>query len=173
MMDPDPMTADELRALDARLERVRPCAFPGCAEQVEARLGVRGRQPRFCSGACRAKFSRERIRLHALLRRLDDTSYLVEPPASTDHIDRLMDLVKWLLEPYGGVDTFELHQGFSPRPFRTLEESMEHFQRMIAAQDHELDGTPDAPPPAPLEDLPPESRAETRARWAAFSSHRP
>lgn len=134
----DPMTVDELRTLAEELERTATCALPSCRELVNFRPGVRGRRQRFCSGACRAKFSRERRRLHDHLARLEDTLYYTEPPVPTIEVEHLIDHVYWLLERYGGVDRYMLFPGISPRPYPSWEVALEDFDRGVEQQDAEL-----------------------------------
>ena len=132
MKMPHPMTLDELRSLGEVLDRTTACALPGCVGAVTFRTGVRGRRQRFCSGACRAKFSRERIRLHRLWARLDETAYRREPGTPTEEVDHLVDHVTWLLEGYGGVDKTLAYGGISPRPFASLEAAMNYSVQITA-----------------------------------------
>jgi hypothetical protein len=130
MSDPNPMTLDEVRMVAAGLTRTTGCALPGCAGMIRYRTDVRGRRQRFCSGACRAKFSRERNRLHKLLGRLKDTSYLAEPPVPTKEVDDLREQVRWLLEGYGGFDEDLMHERISPLPFASWEDAM-NYSRLL------------------------------------------
>ena len=126
MSDPNPMNLDEVRTAAASLTRTTGCALPGCAGMIRYRTDVRGRRQRFCSGACRAKFSRERNRLHTLLGRIEDTRYLAGPSVPTKDVADLRQHVEWLLDGYGGVDRGLMHDGISPLPFATWEDAMNY-----------------------------------------------
>lgn len=128
-----PMSADELGTLEASLADTSACAQPDCSKRIRWRRG-RGRRQRFCSGACRAKFSRERTRLHQLLRRLGDTRG-PDAPISGDDIYMLEDQIHWLLEAYGGVDEYLLREGFFTREFPRQESVFDWSRRHREADD--------------------------------------
>lgn len=115
MKIPEPLTADEIRTAQATLAQIANCARPGCPEFIRFRPG-RGRRQRFCSGACRAKYSRERARLYRLWTRLHDTADLPDPPLPTKRVGQVADQVSWLLEGYGGVGAIPGPGTRSPAP---------------------------------------------------------
>lgn len=139
MNHPDPMTLEEVRSLTATLDTTSGCACPGCPEKVEYRSGVRGRRQRFCSGACRAKHSRERNRLHRLLARAEATYRRADPPLPAEEIEHLEAHITWLLDGYGGVDRSLMFNPMAPPwPFRSLSEFAEECSRRKQAQLEEL-----------------------------------
>lgn len=138
MSDTAPMTLDEVRTVAAGLVRTTGCGLPGCPGLIHFRTDVRGRRQRFCSGACRAKFSRERGRLHRLLGRVKDTYYVAEPPLPAKELDQLRDHLAWLLEAYGGVDDVLMHDGMSPLPFASWDEAMNHYLQVRDSQEEEF-----------------------------------
>lgn len=117
MKFPDPLAEAELLAAASALDKTANCRMPGCSKTITFRL-VRGRRSRFCSGACRAKYSRERARLRTLWTRLKVTADLPEPPVPPTEIKQLLDHVTWLLEGYGGVDA-DLRLSVGRRPSRS------------------------------------------------------
>ena len=60
----------ELRELTATPPSSVPCLNPGCASRVTYRRSSRGRQSVFCSGGCRAQYSRQRKALQAKWERI-------------------------------------------------------------------------------------------------------
>lgn len=139
MKIPEPLTAEEIRTAQATLAQIANCARPGCPEFIRFRPG-RGRRQRFCSGACRAKYSRERTRLYRLWTRLNCTADLPDPPLPTKEIGQLSDQVSWLLEGYGGVGAIPGPGTRSPAPrpppeaaidFEALVPKLEEILRMM------------------------------------------
>ncbi len=128
-----PMSSDELRTLTATIANTSVCAQPDCAKGIRYRKGT-GRRQRFCSGACRAKFSRERSRLHQLLRRLGDT-HGADASIPPDRIEVLESQIRWLLDAYGGVDEQLLRDGVFTRLFPSHESILDWARRRREA-DH-------------------------------------
>lgn len=172
MTDPNPMTLDEVRAEAAKLTRSSGCARPGCTQKVHYRADVRGRRQRFCSGACRAKFSRERNLLHKLLGRLRDTRFLEVPPLPAEEIEVLEKHIEWLLDGYGGFDQSLMYDGMSPLPFASWEAATERVDHFIEATNAEVSDGVDPLVPSGNIHLPREDPAKTLARWRAFASKR-
>ena len=110
-----PLTAPEIEMLRERLDQTATCARTGGGEMIRFRSGVRDRRQRFCSGACRAKFSRERTHLHRTWAQLKLSTELDEPPRPIGEIERVIIQVEWLLEGYGGFDKFVAHSLTPPR----------------------------------------------------------
>lgn len=127
-----PMSSDELDTLVATLADTSACAQPDCSKSIQWRKG-RGRRQRFCSGACRAKFSRDRTRLHQLLRRLGDTRGPDAP--ISDDLYMLENQIHWLLEAYGGVDEYLLRESVFTRVFPTPESILDWSRRRREADD--------------------------------------
>src|SRR5680860_765805 len=124
---PGPLTAAEIEMLRERLDQTASCARPGCSEKIRFRPGVRGRRQRFCSGACRAKFSRERTQLHRTWAQLKLSSELDEPPLPIGEIERVTIQVEWLLDGYGGFDKFLAHSLMPPRQHVPLEAAFSYL----------------------------------------------
>lgn len=110
-----PLTAAEIEVVRDRLDQTASCARPGCSEKVHFRPGVRGRRQRFCSGACRAKFSRERTQLHRTWAQLKLSTELDAPALPVAEIERLILQVEWLLDGYGGFDKYLAHSLMPPQ----------------------------------------------------------
>lgn len=116
-----PLTAGEIEILREGLDQTATCGRPGCSETIRLRPGARGRRQRFCSGACRAKFSRERTQLHRVWAQLKLSTELDEPPCTAGEIERLTLQVEWLLEGYGGFDKFLAFSMMPPREHVPME----------------------------------------------------
>lgn len=122
-----PLTAAEIETLRERLDQTATCARPGCGEMIRFRSGVRGRRQRFCSGACRAKFSRERMHLHRTWAQLKLSTELDEPPRPIGEIERVIIQVEWLLEGYGGFDKRVAHSLMPPREHVPMEAAFSYL----------------------------------------------
>lgn len=116
-----PLTAAEIEMLRERLDQTAACARPGCSERIRFQPGARGRRQRFCSGACRAKFSRERTQLHRTWAQLKLSTELDVPPRPVGEIERVIMQVEWLLEGYGGFDKFLAFSLMPPREHVPME----------------------------------------------------
>lgn len=62
---------DELDQIAGRLRRTAVCERPDCTRRCRARVGARGRLPKFCSTRCRMKCHEERESIEASLRRIE------------------------------------------------------------------------------------------------------
>ena len=132
-----PLTAAEIEVLRERLDQTASCARPGCSEKVRFRPGARGRRQRFCSGACRAKFSRERAQLHRTWAQLKLSTELDAPTLPVAEIERVILQVEWLLDGYGGFDKFLAHSLMPPRQHAPIEAA---FSYLDLITDNELQG---------------------------------
>ena len=107
MARPGPMTAAEMSEAEAKTPWVAACLHPLCDQTVVFRKASKGRQKMFCSGACRARYSRERASYIALWLRLEWTAGFRDSNWSPQRIHMLQRRVEWHLERYGGADSID------------------------------------------------------------------
>lgn len=92
-----PYTRDALSSLLGSLPPEMPCMNPQCSAVCTYRFKAQGRQPRFCSPACRDHVKDERLRLTRALQALEDGG-----PAgvSQAQMRQAISRVRWVLDRY-------------------------------------------------------------------------
>ena len=129
MARPGPMTAAEMSEAEAKTPWVAACLHPLCDQTVVFRKASKGRQKMFCSGACRARYSRERATYIALWLRLEWTAGFKDPAWSPQRIHLLQRRVEWLLERYGGIDPIDAASALPQPPQIPLDLALARLDR--------------------------------------------
>src|SRR5690625_2419958 len=95
---PPPMTADDVSRLTQALPLAVPCGNPVCPKTIAFRGRTKGRPRRYCSGACRAEYSRQREKLRHARKMLEWTRSFEKPPIPEAKLAERQRHIEWLLD---------------------------------------------------------------------------